>query len=203
MSKLAQSVWLILCATLLAVPAVAAEYAPALAYSGNADYRLGSGDKVKVTVFGEADLGGDFQVDATGFVRMPMIGQVKAGLDGARRRNQHPHRAGTATSTTRASPWRSPTYRPFYIVGQVRSRRVPLRQRLTEAAPRSPSLGFHAEGADSIVYVRHPGDNGASSRRRCAPIAGDDRVDSTVFWDVIDVLGPLAGISALRYAIVQ
>src|ERR1700742_2769029 len=43
------------------------------------DYRLGTGDKVRVTVYDETDLSGEFEVDATGYVRLPLIGQVKAG----------------------------------------------------------------------------------------------------------------------------
>ena len=42
------------------------------------DYRLGPGDKVRVTVYDETDLSGEFQVDDTGFVRLPLIGPVKA-----------------------------------------------------------------------------------------------------------------------------
>src|SRR5690348_15946641 len=42
------------------------------------DYRLGPGDKVHVTVYDETDLSGDFQVDSLGYVRLPLIGQVKA-----------------------------------------------------------------------------------------------------------------------------
>src|ERR1700712_1246670 len=46
---------------------------------GGADYRLGANDKIRITVYDEADLSGEFQVDATGFVRLPLIGQMKAG----------------------------------------------------------------------------------------------------------------------------
>ncbi len=64
-------------AVLLAGMAPAA--ADASAAYGGADYRLGSGDKVHVTVYDQADLSGDFQVDATGVIRLPLIGQIKAG----------------------------------------------------------------------------------------------------------------------------
>ena len=33
------------------------------------DYKLGAGDKVRVTVYGEDDLSGEFQVDGSGYVR--------------------------------------------------------------------------------------------------------------------------------------
>jgi polysaccharide export outer membrane protein len=39
-------------------------------------YTLGSGDEIKVTVFGEADLSGPFVVDGQGAISMSLIGQV-------------------------------------------------------------------------------------------------------------------------------
>jgi protein involved in polysaccharide export with SLBB domain len=65
--------------------------------------------------------------------------------------------------------------------------------------------GFTPKAVDSVIYVRHQGDN--TEQRLVATDAtlirpGDViRVDSTAFWDVMDVLSPLAGISALRYTI--
>src|SRR5208337_61401 len=45
---------------------------------GTSAYRLDTGDKVKVIVYGEDDLSGEFDVDGSGFVRLPLIGQVRA-----------------------------------------------------------------------------------------------------------------------------
>ncbi|MBV9062368.1 MAG: polysaccharide biosynthesis/export family protein, partial [Alphaproteobacteria bacterium] len=42
-------------------------------------YRLGTGDKVRVIVFGEDDLGGEFQVDGNGHISLPLIGELQAG----------------------------------------------------------------------------------------------------------------------------
>ncbi len=39
---------------------------------------LDSGDRVKVTVFGEEDLSGEFEIDSTGEIAMPLIGKVAA-----------------------------------------------------------------------------------------------------------------------------
>jgi protein involved in polysaccharide export with SLBB domain len=47
--------------------------APASAQSG---YRLGTGDKLKVTVFGEEDASGEYEVDATGMISARLIGRV-------------------------------------------------------------------------------------------------------------------------------
>ncbi len=41
-----------------------------------ASYLLGSGDKVKITVFGEASLSDTYLVNEEGFISMPLIGEV-------------------------------------------------------------------------------------------------------------------------------
>src|SRR5579862_9345479 len=147
MSKLAQSVWLLLCVMLFAIPAAAADYAPAPAYNAAIDYRLGAGDKVKVTVFGEADLGGDFQVDAMGFVRMPMIGQVKAG-------GLTTHDVENNIRTALADGYLNDprvaveitTYRPFYIVGEVQKPgEYPFANGMTAQTAVSVAGGFTAK----------------------------------------------------------
>src|SRR5438045_2519338 len=63
-------------------PGTAAEFSSGFEHPetpvADASYRLGTGDKVRVIVFGEQDLGGDFQIDDGGFIRLPLIGQWKA-----------------------------------------------------------------------------------------------------------------------------
>src|SRR4051794_34288871 len=41
-------------------------------------YRLGPGDKLKVTVFGAQDMSGDFIVTDAGHVASPLVGDIKA-----------------------------------------------------------------------------------------------------------------------------
>jgi len=42
------------------------------------EYRLGPGDKLGVKVFGHDDLSGEFVIDGTGQIAMPLIGRVSA-----------------------------------------------------------------------------------------------------------------------------
>ncbi|MGE0421774.1 MAG: polysaccharide biosynthesis/export family protein [Reyranellaceae bacterium] len=46
---------------------------------GGLDYKLGVGDKVKVVVLGQSDLGGELEVDAGGKIVVALIGEVAAG----------------------------------------------------------------------------------------------------------------------------
>ncbi len=43
-----------------------------------AQYRLGAGDQIRVTVFNQANLSGDFAVDESGFISMPLPGPVQS-----------------------------------------------------------------------------------------------------------------------------
>lgn len=85
-----------------------------------AAYTLGSGDKIRVTVFGHEDLSGEFEVDGSGTVSLPLIRNVKAEGLTVRELEQ--------TIAERLSPdfLRNPSvsvevlnYRPFYIYGEV------------------------------------------------------------------------------------
>lgn len=40
-------------------------------------YRLGTGDKLKVTVFGEEDASGEYEIDATGTISARLIGRMQ------------------------------------------------------------------------------------------------------------------------------
>ena len=40
-------------------------------------YKLGTGDKLKVTVFGEEDASGEYEVDATGAISVRLLGRVQ------------------------------------------------------------------------------------------------------------------------------
>lgn len=69
---LARSKFLRLAAGTLMVPWTVAD--PARAQVG---YRLGSGDKIKVTVFGEEDASGEYEIDATGAISVRLIGRMQ------------------------------------------------------------------------------------------------------------------------------
>jgi protein involved in polysaccharide export with SLBB domain len=47
--------------------------------AGLTGYRLGSGDEIKVTVYGEPELSGNFVVDGGGEIAMSLVGQVPVG----------------------------------------------------------------------------------------------------------------------------
>lgn len=108
------------------IVAAACSTGPAMANpqasSGSAvdSYRLGSGDEIKVTVFGETDLSGPLVVDGQGAITMPLIGPVEVkGLTLAE--------TSKRIEAKLADGWiREPKVtaemtkgRPYYILGEV------------------------------------------------------------------------------------
>ena len=90
--------------------------------SNDAGYHLGSGDHVRVTVFGEQDLSGNYQVDGAGKLAFPLIGQVDAG--GLTASDLQARLSAALSPAYVKNPSVSVeilSYRPFYIVGEVRT----------------------------------------------------------------------------------
>ena len=88
---------------------------------GHPEYTLGSGDVVKVTVFGQDDLSGEFTVDGQGMVSLPLIGNVKIG--GLTVRQAEKKVVGELKPDYLKNPRVSIevlNYRPFYIIGEVK-----------------------------------------------------------------------------------
>ena len=84
-------------------------------------YRLGSGDEIRVTVFGHKDLSGDFTVDGSGIVALPLVGNVQAG--GLALRDFERNIIKALKPDYLKNPRVSAevlNYRPFYIIGEVK-----------------------------------------------------------------------------------
>lgn len=84
------------------------------------EYVLGVGDKIRLTVYGEVDLSGDYDVSSTGVISLPLIGDVAAA-------NQPLRSFEQAVRSKLADGYlRDPrvsaqviNYRPFFILGEV------------------------------------------------------------------------------------
>ncbi|MGH6827912.1 MAG: polysaccharide biosynthesis/export family protein [Rhizomicrobium sp.] len=85
-------------------------------------YTLGSGDKVRVSVFGQADLAGEYVVDGTGFVQLPLIGRTKAiGLTVTEFQKEVAAKLANGYLVNPNVDVEVVNYRPFYILGEVKS----------------------------------------------------------------------------------
>jgi polysaccharide export outer membrane protein len=166
-------------------------------------YKLGTGDKLRVIVYGEDDLGGTFDVDGNGYVSLPLIGQVKVGGLSA------PEVERVITAKFSDGFLKEPRvnvevsqYRPFYVLGEVnRPGSYPYTDGMSIQNAVADAGGYTQKATEGGVYVRHAGDTKEiylDSDSAAMIYPGDVvRVPSSLFWDTISILGPLSGFAAL------
>lgn len=170
------------------------------------DYRLGPGDKIRVTVFGESDLSGEYQVDGSGLVRLPLIGTLRASGATAPALEQDIAAAFADgyLKTPRVNVEIS-TYRPFYIIGAVnRPGQYAYIDHMSALNAVALAGGFTDQAVQSTLYVRHEG----SAREEAVPasqlarIAPGDviRVKTSFFWEAMNMFAPVAGPAAIAAA---
>ncbi len=83
-------------------------------------YRLGPGDRLRVIVFGEEDLSGEFEVDSVGVVSLPLIKPINTSnmtLSELRGQIETQLKAGYLVEPRVSVEILN--YRPFYITGEV------------------------------------------------------------------------------------
>jgi polysaccharide export outer membrane protein len=95
--------------------------AAAPAAIGSPDYRLGAGDKVRIIVFGEESLTGEFLVPGgAGIIAYPLIGDVQAsGLSVGQLQTAISEKLRDGYLKDPRVSIEVLTYRPYYILGEV------------------------------------------------------------------------------------
>jgi protein involved in polysaccharide export with SLBB domain len=130
---------------------------PARAAMAQADtYILSPGDKLKVTVFNEPDLTGEFQVNFSGEIAFPLIGSVPAaGMPIAEFQNQLQRRLRNGYVRNARVSIEVASYRPFNVFGEVRnSGQYQFRPGLTVQDAIAMAGGFTYRANTRTVYVR-------------------------------------------------
>ncbi|MCC7281541.1 MAG: polysaccharide export protein [Acetobacteraceae bacterium] len=94
---------------------------PPLEETARATYRVGSGDVLRVIVFGDPRLNGEFRVNDDGTISLPLAGAVPAAAKTARELE-----ASISGALQTQGVLRNPqvavevvTFRPFFILGEV------------------------------------------------------------------------------------
>lgn len=166
--------------------------------SPDRDYVLGNGDKLRLTVFEETDLSGEYTIDGSGYLRLPLVGQVHAAGFTS------PQLEGAIANTLSQGYLKSPrvsvqvsTYRPFYIIGAVaKPGEYPYVNHMTALNAIALAGGYTPSAVESVVYIRREGSNTEErlSADRSTPVHPGDvvRVNTTFFADAMQLLNPLA-----------
>lgn len=133
------------------------KYSPPAPSSGT--YVLGPTDRVRVKVYGEPDVAGEYEVDAGGYVSVPLAGRIRASGLTTRQLEQ------SITSALSKGIVRDPRvnveialYRPFYILGEVKkSGEYPYRVGMTVLDAIASAGGFTYRANENKVYLRRSG----------------------------------------------
>ncbi|MGE0596543.1 MAG: polysaccharide biosynthesis/export family protein [Hyphomonadaceae bacterium] len=121
------------------------------------EYQLGAGDQLRITVFGESDLTGQYQINPQGDIAFPLIGNVTAGG------KTLGELAAAITTALQQDYVRQPNvsvevlnYRPFFILGEVRTPGTyPFSANLTVLNAVATAQGFTYRADRSRVYIKH------------------------------------------------
>ncbi|WP_297507244.1 polysaccharide biosynthesis/export family protein [uncultured Caulobacter sp.] len=133
---------------------------PVSAAAQSMDYLLGPGDKVRVTVFGEQSLSGEFYVTGSGLMSLPLIGEIKAGgmtVGQFQVAVQKALKDGYLKDPRVSAEVL--TFRPFYILGEVeKPGTYPYTSGLTVLNAVATAGGFTYRADKKNVYIKHNGE---------------------------------------------
>jgi len=129
-------------------------------------YRLGSGDRVRITVYGQPEMTGEYSVDGGGQMSFPLVGQIRAG--GLTAPELEKALVGKLSPGYLKNPSISVevlTYRPFYIVGEVRTPgSYPFVNGMTVLNAVALAGGFTYRARETSFYVTRTGEDGAKTK---------------------------------------
>ena len=126
---------------------------------GTSKLRFAPGDKIKVVVFGEESLTGEYEVDAGGSITLPLAGSIKA--DGLTRRElersitKHLKRADILDPRVTVE---GTDFRPFYVLGEVnKPGAYPYRAGLNVLSAIAIAGGVTYRASTSKVWIQRSG----------------------------------------------
>ncbi len=124
-------------------------------------YILGVGDRVRVVVFGEANLSGEFAIDSTGHVALPLIGDLPAqglSLRAFERKVEDALKQGYLQDPRVSAEVLN--FRPYYILGEVaRPGTYPYTSGLTVYNAVATAGGFTYRANQGSVRIKRQGED--------------------------------------------
>ncbi|WP_311723959.1 polysaccharide biosynthesis/export family protein [Sphingomonas sp. BK481] len=119
-------------------------------------YRLGAGDKLRITVYNEPNLTGEYSITPSGTVAFPLIGAIKAGGQTIEQVSQ------SVTASLAQGYVNNPhvsvevlNYRPYYILGEVvRPGEFPFVNGMTIEQAVAAAGGFSYRANRNRIYIR-------------------------------------------------
>jgi protein involved in polysaccharide export with SLBB domain len=123
--------------------------------------RLQPGEKIRITVYGEEALTGDYDINPSGYVSMPLVGLMKAAG-----RSQSEFGREVANKFSRGGFLQDPhvtvaviQFKPFYVLGEATTPgEYPFRSGLNVHTAVAMAGGFTYRASRSFVLIRHTGE---------------------------------------------
>jgi len=136
-------------------------------------YILGPNDRVRVKVYGEPDIAGEYEVDSTGQISVPLAGHIHA--DGLTTKQLERSIASALSKGIVRDPRVNvevALYRPYYILGEVKkSGEYPYRLGLTVLDAVASAGGFTYRANENKVYLRRASGGAEQVYSLDAPVA--------------------------------
>lgn len=124
-------------------------------------YTLGAGDKVRVIVYGENELSGEYSITSAGDVSFPLIGNVPAtGKSTVELQELIRGRLAAGYIKQPRVSVEVLDYRPFFILGEVtKPGQYPYTNGMTVQQAVATAGGFTYRANTKKIYIKHPTDN--------------------------------------------
>ncbi|WP_454883793.1 polysaccharide biosynthesis/export family protein [Sphingomonas oryzagri] len=123
-------------------------------------YRLGAGDKIRISVYGEDGMTGEYLVSETGTISFPLIGDFPVGnrtVSETREALQERLSRGIVNNPRVSAQILS--FRPFYILGEInRPGQYPYSIGLTINSAVATAQGFTYRASTRKVMITHAGE---------------------------------------------
>jgi polysaccharide export outer membrane protein len=141
------------------LPANAVAQAQPPSASTAATYVLGPNDRIRLKVYGEPDIAGEYEIDSNGQVSIPLAGHI--GAAGLTTKQLERSIASALSKGIVRDPRVNveiALYRPYYILGEVKkSGEYPYRLGLTVMDAVASAGGFTYRANENKVYLRRSG----------------------------------------------
>jgi polysaccharide biosynthesis/export protein len=127
--------------------------------SQSANIRYAPGDKIRVVVYGEDSLTGEYEVDSNGFITLPLAGSIKAsGLTNVQLERSIRSKLKKADLLDPRVTVESTDFRPFYVLGEVnKPGAYPYRSGLNVLSAIAIAGGATYRASTSQVYIQRSG----------------------------------------------
>ena len=136
-----------------------AQARPTVSTATSGAYTLGPNDRIRLKVYGEADISGEYEIDSGGFASIPLAGRIRAaGLTtGQLERSVAAALAKGIVRDPRVNI-EIALYRPYYILGEVKkSGEYPYRLGITILDAVASAGGFTYRANENKVFLRRSG----------------------------------------------